>query len=66
MENKNLQEIVTINHLGSLFLDGRILLKMDLKEVCCVFFNWLCQNNTVMLPWSYDSENLVKLLQGGK
>jgi len=33
MENKNLQKIVTINHLGSLFLDGRVMLKMDLKEV---------------------------------
>jgi len=33
MENKNLQEIVTINQLGSLFLDGRIMLKVGLKEV---------------------------------
>jgi len=34
MENKNLQEIVRVNQLGSLLVDGRIILKMDLKEVC--------------------------------
>jgi hypothetical protein len=34
MENKNLQEIVRINHLGNLLVDERVILKTDIKEVC--------------------------------
>jgi len=34
MEKQNLQEIVRINHLGILLVDGRAILKMGLKEVC--------------------------------
>lgn len=32
MENKNLQIIVKINHLGSIIVDGRVILKMDFKK----------------------------------